>query len=625
MTFHATRERRAARRIPTVSFIVLPLAIAALPAMAQTENASLVETRSVNLQTTVVTATRIPQRVDELVSDVVVIDRAAIEKSTGRTLPELLARAPGVQFSSNGGLGKSSSVNIRGSEARHTILLIDGVRFGSATTGTPSWDTIPVDMIERIEILKGPASSLYGSEAVGGVVQVFLRKGTPGLNPYGSVTLGSYNFRQVTAGFNGGAGPWSYSLGVQKTKESGFSATNSKVLFGNFNPDTDGFEQKSVNASAAFQINPDWKVDAGLLAADSINHSDDGPGRDTQYEGKSRVARAGVEGNLLPGWKSAVRLSQSSDSSRALIAAPSVFPSLFKTTQNQLTWQNDIDTALGVVLAGAEHLKQTVDSTTAYTVSERNISSYFAGLSGSAGPHSWQANLRRDDNSQFGGSTTGFGGYGFAITPQWRVNAAYGTSFVAPSFNQLYYPGFGNPDLQPERGRNTDLGVTWNDAGQMVKLVHFDNKIRGFITGTTNPQNVPRARIDGYTASYNGNFGALSLNASVDAMNPRNELTGKRLPRRSADLARVGADYSVGPWGFGASVLRAGNSFDDTANTRVLGGYTTGDLYVDYAVSAEWKLQTKLNNVSNRAYENTYGYNQPGRAVYVTLRYQPKL
>ena len=598
---------------------MLPLALSAVfPSFSQTQTQAVQQ-----LSETVVTASRTAQRADALVSDVVILNRADIEKSTGRTLPEILARAPGVQFSANGGLGKNSSVNIRGAEARHTVLLIDGVRFGSATTGSPNWDTIPVDMIERIEILKGPASALYGSEAVGGVVQVFLRKGVQGFNPYASLTLGSYDHRQLTAGVHGGSGPLTYSLGLQKTREAGFSATNPRVQFGNYNPDTDGFYQDSVNASAAYQLNSDWKIDAGLLASDSTNHTDDGLDRDTFYKGKTRLFRTGVEGRVLPGWKTQLRYSEASDSSRAVVA--SILPSLFKTTQNQLTWQNDVDTPIGVVLAGIERLEQKVDSSTKYTLTERTVSSYFVGLNGGAGPHSWQGNLRRDKNSQFGGSTTGFGGYGFAITPQWRVNASYGTSFVAPSFNQLYFPNFGNVNLQPERGRNTDLGVTWSNAGQTVKLVRFDNKIRGFISNTTIASSIPRARIDGYSLSYNGSFGPLSLNASVDAMDPRNELTGKRLPRRSANLARLGADYAVGMWAFGGSLLRAGNSFDDTANTRELAGRTTADLYVDYVVNREWKVQTRLNNVTDRQYETIYGYNQPGRAVYVTLRYQPKL
>ena len=595
--------------------LALAAAFAAFPSFSQMQPAQ-------QLKETVVTASRTAQRADELVSDVVILNRADIEKSSGRTLPEILSRAPGVQFSANGGLGKNSSVNIRGAEARHTVLLIDGVRFGSATSGSPNWDTIPVHMIERIEILKGPASSLYGSDAVGGVVQIFMRKGVQGFNPDASLTLGSRAHRQVTAGVSGGSGPLTYSLGLQKTREAGFSSTNPQALFGNYNPDTDGFDQDSLNALATYQLSSDWKIDAGLLASNSASHTDDGPGRDTLYKGRTRVVRTGVEGRVLPGWKTQLRYSEASDSSRAVIA--SSLPSLFKTTQNQLTWQNDVDTPVGVALAGIERLAQKVDSSTRYTVTERTVSSYFAGLNGSAGPHSWQANLRRDENSQFGGSTTGFGGYGFALTPQWRVNASYGTSFVAPSFNQLYFPIFGNASLQPERGRNTDLGVTWSDAGHTVKLVHFDNKIRGFISNTTTASNIPRARIDGYTLSYNGSFGPLSLNASLDAMDPRNESTGKRLARRSASLATLGADYAMGVWSLGGSLVHAGKRFDDSANTLELAGHTTADVYVDYVVNKAWKVQAKLNNVTDRQYETIYGYNQPGRAVYVTLSYQPK-
>ena len=604
-------------RVSPARLVVLPLTLAAACAsVAQTQTTP-------QLPETVVSATRNPTRADELVSDVVVINRAEIEKASGRTLSELLARVPGLQSNSNGGLGKNSSLNIRGTEARHTILLIDGVRYGSATTGTPTWDNIPVDMIERIEVLKGPASALYGSEAVGGVVQIFLRKGAKGFSSYASATLGSAAYRQLAAGLSGSTGEVTYSLGVQKTRENGFSATNRRVG-SSYNPDLDGFDQDALNSSVAWQITRHVKLDASLLYANNVNHTDDGLGRDTRYAGRTRVTSAGVEGRFVPGWKSQLRFSQSVDASEAIEAAPSVFPGLFKTTQNQLSWQNDVDTRFGVLLAGVEQLKQKVDSTTAYTVKERDVSSYFVGLNGSQGAHSWQANLRRDQNSQFGGSSTGFAGYGLSITPAWRVNASYGTSFVAPSFNQLYFPGFGNTALQPERGRNTDLGVTWSEAGQSVKLVRYDNRIRGFITGTTNPVNVPQARINGLTLAYDGSFGPLMLRASADALDPRNEVTGKRLPRRSASQLRLGADYGVGAWAFGGSLLRTGGSFNDTANLQPLDGYTTSDLYADYKLSQDWKLQAKINNLTNKQYETILGYNQPGRGVFVTLRWQPK-
>lgn len=232
--------------------------------------------------------------------------------------------------------------------------------------------------------------------------------------------------------------------------------------------------------------------------------------------------------------------------------------------------------------------------------------------------------MRRDNNSQFGSNTTGLVGYGFSLTPQWRVNASYGTSFVAPSFNQLYFPGFGNITLQPEKGRNSDFGVAWPDDGHSVKFVKYDNRIRGFITSTTLPVNIPQARIDGVTLSYDGTFDGLALSVSADALNPRNELTGKRLPRRSSRQLRASADYTAGAWTFGGAVLRAGESFNDVNNTQKLEGYTVGDVYADYRFSKDWNVQAKINNVTAKVYETILGYNQPGRGVFVTLRWQPK-
>ncbi len=211
MTFFSTSVRLAA----------LPLALAsAWPVFAQSSAQTPARVPAdilvAALGETVVTATRSPTRSDELVSDVTVIDRATIEASTARTLPELLARTAGLQFTANGGLGKNAGVFIRGTEARHTILLIDGVRYGSATAGTPTWEAVPVEMIERIEVLKGPASAIYGADAAGGVVQIFTRKGAKGLHPYASVTLGSDSFRELNAGLRGGQDNVSYALGVSQ-------------------------------------------------------------------------------------------------------------------------------------------------------------------------------------------------------------------------------------------------------------------------------------------------------------------------------------------------------------------------------------------------------------------------
>lgn len=602
-------------RVPFRRPLALTLSLCATSmAVAQSAPATLPDT--------VVTANRTPTRVDSLVSDVTVIERAEIEKMAGQTLTEVLVRAAGVQMATNGGRGKSGNIFIRGTESRHTILLIDGVRYGSATAGAPVWSSLPLDAIERIEVLKGPGSSLYGSEGVGGVVQIFTRKGREGFHPSAFVSLGSDSFSQAGANLSGGSGGLTYSLGASVLNDGGFSSTNPRVQFGNYNADRDPLRQRSFDAAVGLALSRDWKLDAGVLYSEGTNHYDDGPGRDTHDDFRSQVLRVGVNGVVLPGWKTQFQVSQSEDFNNSIVA--SFLPSRFGTTQNQFLWQNDIDTPLGVVLAGVERLEQKIDSIPVYDVTERSINSAFVGLNGEAGAHSWQLNLRSDRNSQFGDSTTGFAGYGYRFSQAWRAHVSHGTSFVAPSFNQLYYPGFGTPTLQPEEGRNTDIGLSWSQAGHTVKLVHFDNKIRGFIPSGPLPANVPRARIDGWTLGYDGSVGALALRASLESIDPRNELNGRQLARRSKTQAMLGADYGMGDWTLGGTLLHVGKRFDDANNSFVLDSYTTLDLHASYALSKNWTLQAQLRNLSDEAYETTRGYNQPGRGVFVTLRWAAK-
>lgn len=600
------------RFLPRAHAAVLPLAAAcAFSAAAQVAT----------LKPTVVTATRDATLADHLVSDVQVIDRAAIEQASAHTLPELLARTAGVQTSSNGGRGKLSSVFVRGAENRHTILLVDGVRISSATAGVPSWESIPVEMIERIEILKGPASALYGSEGVGGVVQVFTRKGREGLHPHAALTVGSEDHWLAAAGLQAGQGGLRYAVGVQRLRERGFNSTQPYVPFGNYNGDVDPFRQDAVNASFSYALPQGWSVDAGLLHADGISWYDDGPGVDAKTAVRATTAHAGVRGRVAEAWRTELRVSQGHDVANILQAN---FPGDFQTRDTQWTWQNNIDTPAGVVLAGLERREQEVSGSAAYTVRARTIASVFAGINGSAGAHSWQANLRRDRNSQFGNADTGFAGYGLRIAPAWRAHASYGTSFVAPSFNQLYFPLFGNPLLRPERGRNTDVGITWTQGEHEVKLVRFDNRIRGFMTNTTLPVNIPRVRIEGWGLGYLGKVGRLTLRANLEALDPRNEVSDRLLPRRARHAGNLGADYRVGAWGFGGSLLHVGKRYDDVANTLPLAAYTTADVYADWQVASDWTLQARINNLADRHYETAYGYNQPGRAFYVTMRWQPK-
>lgn len=590
----------------------LPLAVAAaFPALAQNQ-----------LKETVVTATRSESRADALISDVTVITRDEIERSTGRTLVELLARKGGVQLTANGALGKLSGVFIRGTEARHALLLVDGVRYGSATSGQPIFDTLPLEMIERIEVLKGPASALYGSDAVGGVIQVFTRKGVAGFHPFGSVTVGSNERSEVAAGMHGGTGNVSYALGVQTLAEKGISATNPKVPFGSFNGDTDAYSQNSVNASVNWTLTPGWKVAANLLGVEAVSHYDNGPGAfDARARLGSRVMGLGVEGKLTQNLSSRLAFGRSQDTSIDMAAAAET---RFNTERDQITWLNELATPVGKLLLGYEQVAEKVDSSTAYTVGSRTIDSLMLGLNGTSGPHSWQANLRRDSNSQFGEAATGLVGYGFRFTPNWRAHASHGTSFKAPSFNQLYFPVFGNATTQPEQGTNSEATVAYNSGVHDVSLTYYNNRIKGFITNLPVVVNIPFARLEGVTLAYAGQLGPMAVRATLDQLDARNELNGRKLNRRADQQVTLGVDYAAGAWKFGTTVLSQSERFDDVANTVRLGGFATVDLYADYQVNKDWALQARLNNITDASYQTAQGYNQYGASLYVTLRYSPK-
>jgi len=597
-------------------FAALPLALAAaFPSWAQTQ-----------LKEVVVTATRTETRADALTSDVVVIDAATIERSAGRTLSELLAREAGLQMAANGGLGKQSSVFVRGTESRHVLLLVDGVRLGSATSGAASFDNLPLEMIERIEVLKGPASALYGSDAVGGVVQVFTKKGFKGFAPHASLTLGSEGHSRVAAGVRGGVDTVSYAVSVSRLREDGFSATNPGVAFGGHNADRDGFDQDSLNASLRWKFAPDWQTDVHLTHADGTNQYDNGPAPfNVRSDVTSRVLGWGLQRQWAPGVVTRIKLSRSDDQSTNFGSATSV--TRFNTALAQQSLQHEWGTPVGTLLLGLERLKESVDSTQAYALTGRSTTAAFVGLQGKAQGHLWQANVRRDDNSQFGVANTGFASYGYEFTPQWRAHGAYGTSFKVPSFNTLYYvsPSFkGNPTTQPERGKNRELGLAYSRGAHEVKLARFDNRVRGFITTAPVVANIPQARMEGWSLGYEGAHAGWNWRANMEWLDARNVISGKKLARRADQQFTAGLDHTAGAWTWGASVLGASSRFDNATNTVRLSGFGTMDLHARYALATDWALKLRLNNVGDKTYETARGFNQPGRAAYLTLDWQPR-
>lgn len=613
---------------PTAAAVLLAAStLTTLPAQAQNAGVTQLALASA-LPGVVVTATRTPLQADRSVAEVTVIDREEIDRASGLTLTQLLAQQPGVQYSANGGMGKTSAIFLRGLAARHTLLLVDGVRYGSATTGDPNLDNLPLGDIDHIEIVRGPLSSLYGSDAVGGVIQVFTRRATEGQRPNLAVSIGSHGYQQTGFGLSFADGPWDGSVQLQHTETRGFSATSEHVPFG-YNPDNDSFRQNAGNLSLGLKLAPEWEARMSLLESNGRTDLDDGPGIDSKAAMHTRVAAVQVGGKVQGSWRTLLRVARSTDTYDTLASLVYDIGAI-TTNQQQLSWENTVATPVGTLLLLGEHLKQNVSKSAGqYDVTERTINGLAVGLNGEAGAHTWQASVRRDRNSQYGDQRTGSLGYGLQFAPDWRLTAAAGTSFVAPSFNDLYWPSFGNPLLQPEEGRHAELGLRHGAGTAQTRLTVFGNRIRGYITQGANPVNLPYATSHGASLSYENRIGALHLNTVLERVNPRNDNLGsanyaKLLPRRAENSAKLGADWEQGAWSFGSDLQAYSHRFDDAANTIRLAGFATLDLRTQWQFQPDWALQLRLNNLADKPYETAYGYHQPGRELYLTLRYTPR-
>ena len=615
------------RAVLRVSFISLATAAASYgaPVFAQQPGSAAA------LQTVVVTATRTPVKVSDVVAEVTVLDRATLDRSEGRTLVEVLSQAPGLQFTANGGLGKSSSLFVRGLEARHVLLLIDGVRVGSATLNTPSLDNVPLDTVERIEIVRGPMTSLYGSNAMGGVVQVFTRKGQPGLRGNARLTGGSHRYGLASGGVSFGTENVDLAAQVQHQQTQGFSATGPRVPFNNFNPDEDGFRQNAGSVRAGWTFAPGWRVEGLWLDSKGTTQIDDGPVADARAGLRNSVQSVQLNGAVLQGWRTQLALGRSLDVYDTLSSA-SAFSALgaIETKQTQLSWENRLALPLGEALVVLERIRQDVARPGApFAVKERSIDALALGWSANVNAHDVQASLRRDRNSQFGSTTTGALAYAYKFTEAWRAGGAYGTSFTAPSFNQLYFPGFGNPNLQPEEGEHRELFLQWVAGLQQWRATAYDHRYDLFISSGPQSSNVPKVKISGATLAWDARLDAWALAASYDHVNPKNNSVGtanfgKQLPRRAKQALKASADWQRGAYSIGASMQAYSARFDNTSNTIQLGGYGVLDLRANWAFMPDWSAGLRLNNVAGQSYETALGYNQPGREAFITLRWNPR-
>jgi len=580
----------------------------------------------------IVTATRTAETADETLASVTVISRKEIERQQAQSVQDLLRGIPGVSIANNGGPGKATSVFLRGTESDHVLVLIDGVKVGSATLGTTAFQDIPVDQIERIEIVRGSRSSLYGSEAIGGVIQIFTRKGGGALKPFFSVGGGSYRTYSASAGVSGGGERGWFSVSASAIDTLGFNACDGKPSPGGAGcfttePDKDGYRNLSGSLRAGYRFDNGLEMDVHALRASG----------DTEFDGsfvnESESVQQVLGGTLrfsaVDMWLITLTAGRSQDESDNF--KDDAFKSRFDTQRDTLSFQNDLSIAPDHLLTvGADYQEDRVDGTTAYAVSSRDNTGLFTQYQEVFGSHDVQLSLRRDDNEQFGNRHTGGAAWGYALSGGLRLTASYGTAFKAPTFNELYFPGFGNPNLRPEESRSFELGLSdkaiWGNWSLNAYETRIDDLI-AFDASTFAPANIDQARIRGLEAVLGIRLGNWDLNANLTLLDPKNHSGGANdgnvLPRRARRSLCLDADRDFGRYRLGATLLAAGKRYDDLANTRELGGYATIELRAEYALAKEWRLQARVENLLDKDYETAAFFNQPERGLYLTLRYQP--
>ena len=630
---HSIHLGRAARVL--LSFSLSTLAAAAL---AQTVP-----------QSVVITGSREPLAPERLAADVAVIDGDTLRQSTADSLADLLRREAGLQLSRNGGPGQSSGLFIRGTASQQSLVLVDGVRVGSATLGFAAVEALALSQVERVEVLRGPGSSLYGADAVGGVVNLITRRGTGSSTDTpqfdGRVAVGGYGSSEASAGVRGAIGPngaFDYAAVLSSERSKGVSALRPGDQFGNYNPDRDGYQLDAAQLRLGFKPLAGQRVGLSLISSKLNSQYDaseflpptyaQNAAPDFRTHLRTDVAALDWRGELATGVVGSARASRSVDDARSGGTAVDRFRTVRQLGSAQLAWQTGV---VGQFVAALEHQRDEATSTSYAAGVQRTNDAVALELTGAAGAWSWQGDVRRDDSSDFGGVTTARLGGGYTLLPGLRLRALAGTTFRAPSFNDLVYPGYGVPTLQPERGQSVELGINWRAAQSEAAATVYRNNVRDLIAYESDASrcppdpayafgcaaNINRARLQGATLSGLQRVGPWTLKAQLDFLRARDTLTGTRLPRRASQQATLGADWTTGNWSAGASVLHLGTRPD---SGKTLAAETTLDLSTIWHFAPAWALQAKLLNATDRDREPARDYQGLGRQAWLVLRYEPK-
>ena len=599
-------------------------------AMSVMSSAAAAEEEVNKLGEVVVTAARTAQTVDETLAPVTVISREQIERSQAISVTELLTQAPGVQIAYTGGVGSKTGVYLRGTKTQQTLILVDGHRMNGAYAGEAPLQYLDPDQIERIEIVRGPRSTLYGADAVGGVINIITRKG--GKEPQLTVKAGggSRNTGEYGLNFNGSVGRTQFNVGARLFETQGYDRTTNQL---GSDWDDDAFRNKSISSSLSHRF--ENGIDAGV----NISHSQGKAEYDNSFgssapeypisffEQTTFNVYASLPVNEL--WNTKIDAGYVQDDRKDVGARPSYAEGEILS----LSWQNDIAwTDEQLLIAGVDYSNDKVTTSNNYAVDERYNVGVFALNQSSFSGSDLQVGGRFDKNEVYGNNTTGSVSWGFDLPADTRLIASYGTAFRAPPFIDLYSPYGPNPDLKPEEARNAELelrGVWSHNTQWSVSMYQNDmDNMLDYNSVTRRTENISKARMRGVEFVVTSRIFDWDLNTNLSFVDPENRSganAGKTLHRRANQLFTMNVDRNFGKLAVGGTLRAQGKTWDDAANTLEMPGFGTFDLRASLAFTPELKTQLKVVNLLDKDYTTTNGYIDEPRGVFATLIWSPEL
>ena len=633
------------RAIPAWTPLALVSALSVcfiVPASAQTNDDN-------PLSLVVVTAARVAQLQTDALPHTTVITAEDIRNSQAFDLPTLLRAEAGIQLTQSGGPGASTGLFMRGTAPNQTLILIDGVPVRRQdSSGSVALEHILADQIDRIEIVRGNVSAIYGSGAIGGVIQIFTKRGAgePALDL--SAEAGSRGTFNLNGGVSGQVGDTRYALSLTRFKTDGISSNNTRQ-YPNENPDKDGDKNISVAALVTQEWTKGHELGARIYANDGkVGYDGGGSGAPTdinEAHSKQQSLALFSKNRLTPDWLSTITVSRTETRNQnSSVPASGRSDYHFNSDSTLLQWNNELALSQQWTLAaGIDAAKENADALSFSTIDygygaaglstnshSRSTSSVYAGLNGKIGVHQLQLNVRHDQVGGAGSDTTGYLGYGFAVTPAFKLLASASTAFHAPTLIQVFDPLYGNPDLKAERARSYEIGAQYAAAATLLRVTAFDSSTRdqfGYDSVTYKTINIDKASNQGLELSATSRLLDTEVRASLTLQDPKDDSTGKHLIRRARTLVSLALARKYGALRIGADVQYTGSRIDKDFTTypatdKDLASYVLLNLNARYQLNKNVSLFGRIDNLLDRDYQTAYGYNQPSRGVFAGLSWQ---